>query len=113
LAGGPGYTDDGGGPPGRAADHAASGTPATRRWHGVAIVADEGHRHIGHAAIDAWWRDVTVRYQAVAEPLEVNTKDDVYEVRARVTGQFSGSPITLTFAFRMKDDRIAALEIGS
>jgi hypothetical protein len=78
-----------------------------------AIVADEGHRHIGHAAIDAWWRDVTARYQAVAEPLEVNTKDDVYEVRAKVTGQFSGSPITLTFAFRMKDDRIAALEIGS
>ncbi len=36
-----------------------------------------------------------------------------HEVRAKVTGQFPGSPITLTFAFRMKDDRIAALEIGS
>ncbi len=78
-----------------------------------ATVADEGHRHIGHAAIDAWWRDVTAKYRAVAEPLQVNTKDDVHEVRAKVTGQFSGSPITLTFAFRMKDDRIAALEIGS
>jgi hypothetical protein len=78
-----------------------------------AIVRDEGHRHIGHAAIDAWWRDVTAKYQAVAEPLEVNTTDDVHHVRAKVTGQFSGSPITLTFAFRMKDDRIAALEIGS
>ncbi|HKO50453.1 MAG TPA: hypothetical protein VJV79_22175 [Polyangiaceae bacterium] len=78
-----------------------------------AFVADEGHRHIGHAAIDAWWRDVTAKYQAVTEPLEVNTKHDVHDVRAKVTGQFSGSPITLTFAFRMKDARIAALEIRS
>ena len=78
-----------------------------------AIVADEGRRHIGHAAINTWWRDVNGKYQAVADPLEVNTKDDVHAVRAKVTGQFPGSPITLTFAFRMKDDRIATLEIGS
>jgi hypothetical protein len=78
-----------------------------------AIVADEGHRHVGHAAIDAWWREAQARYQAVAEPLEVNAKeDDAHEVRAKVTGQFPGSPITLTFAFRMKGDRIAALTIG-
>jgi hypothetical protein len=37
----------------------------------------------------------------------------VHEVRAKVTGRFSGSPITLTFAFRLKDERIAALEIAS
>lgn len=78
-----------------------------------AIVADEGHRHIGHAAIDTWWREANAKYQAVAEPLEVNTKDDAHAVCAKVTGQFPGSPITLTFAFRLKDDRIAALEIGS
>jgi hypothetical protein len=91
----------------------AAGATPLHAFAPDAIVADEGHRHIGHAAIDAWWRDVTARYQAVAEPSAVNTKDDVYEVRAKVTGQFSGSPITLTFAFRLKDDRIAALEIGS
>jgi hypothetical protein len=78
-----------------------------------AVVADEGHRHVGHAAIDAWWRDSQAKYQAVAEPLEVNAKDDAHEVRAKVTGQFPGSPITLTFAFQMKHDRIAALRIGS
>jgi hypothetical protein len=78
-----------------------------------AVVEDEGHRHVGHAAIDAWWRDAQAKYQAVAEPLEVNAPDGSHEVSARVTGQFPGSPITLTFAFRMKDDRIAALRIGS
>lgn len=78
-----------------------------------AVVADEGRRHVGHAAIDAWWRDTKAKYRAVAEPLEVKAEGDAHEVRARVTGQFPGSPITLTFAFRMKDDRIAALQIGS
>ena len=77
-----------------------------------AVVADEGHQHVGHAAIDVWWRDVKAKYQAVAEPLEVTAKDDTDEVRAEVTGRFPGSPITLTFAFRMKGDRIAALRIG-
>lgn len=78
-----------------------------------ATVADEGHTQVGHAAIDAWWRDVTGKYQAVAEPLALNTKQDVHEVRAKVSGQFPGSPITLTFAFRIENDLIAALEIGS
>lgn len=78
-----------------------------------AVVTDEGHRHVGHAAIDAWWRDAQAKYRAVAEPLEVNAKDDAHDVRAKVTGRFPGSPITLTFAFRMKGDRIAALRIGS
>jgi len=79
-----------------------------------AVVEDEGHRHLGHAAIDTWWRDAHAKYQAVAEPLEVDTATDgAHAVRARVTGRFPGSPITLTFAFRLKDDRIAALRIGS
>ena len=56
---------------------------------------------------------MNAKYQAVAEPLEVNTKDDAHQVRAKVTGQFPGSPITLTFAFQMKNDGIATLEIGS
>ncbi|RYZ03776.1 MAG: nuclear transport factor 2 family protein [Myxococcales bacterium] len=91
----------------------ATGATPLHAFARDAVVADEGHRHIGHAAIDAWWRDVTAKYQAVAEPLEVNTKGDVHDVRAKVTGRFSGSPITLTFAFRIEDERIAALEIGS
>lgn len=77
-----------------------------------ATVEDDGHRHVGHASIDAWWRDSEARYQAVAEPLDVRVEDGTHRVRAKVTGTFPGSPITLTFAFRMKDDRIAALAIG-
>ena len=37
----------------------------------------------------------------------------VVEVRTKVTGQFQGSPATLTFAFQLKGDRIKDLEIGA
>lgn len=39
--------------------------------------------------------------------------DDVTKVRARVAGQFQGSPATLTFAFRLKGDQITGLETGA
>jgi len=78
-----------------------------------AVVMDEGRSHAGHRAINAWWRDVKTRYRHVIEPLEVARSGDFAKVRAKVTGQFPGSPAMLTFAFRLKGDRIAGLEIGA
>lgn len=78
-----------------------------------AVIEDDGHTHAGHDAIDAWWRDAKAKYQAVAKPVEVDASGEAIEVRADVAGQFRGSPITLTFAFHIKDGRIAALRIGS
>ena len=53
------------------------------------------------------------KYQHVIEPLETAEQGDVTTVRARVTGQFPGSPAMLTFAFRLKGDQITRLEIGA
>jgi len=78
-----------------------------------AVVRDEGKSHAGYEAIDAWWREVKAKYQAVAEPLELNAHADAHAVRARVTGQFPGSPVTLSFAFRIEGEKIASLEIGA
>lgn len=77
-----------------------------------AVVEDEGHRHVGHASIEAWFLDYREKYQAVAQPLETTARDAAHDVRAKVTGQFPGSPITLTFSFQLESDRIAALKIG-
>ncbi|WP_134499034.1 nuclear transport factor 2 family protein [Microvirga pakistanensis] len=78
-----------------------------------AVVEDEGRFHAGHRAIKAWWRDVKTRYRHVIEPLDVAGSGDFAKVRARVTGQFPGSPAMLTFAFRLEGSRIAGLEIGA
>jgi hypothetical protein len=77
------------------------------------VVKDEGRSHAGHRAIDAWWRDVKTRYRHVTEPLEAAGNGDLTKVRARVTGQFPGSPAMLTFTFRLKGDQITGLEIGA
>lgn len=53
------------------------------------------------------------KYQHVLEPLDVTEKNDVSRVRTKVTGQFPGSSVTLTFAFRLKGNQITSLEIGA
>ena len=78
-----------------------------------ATVDDEGHSRAGHEAIDAWWRAAKAKYRAVSEPLEVVASSDAVDVRARVTGQFSGSPITLNFTFQIENEQIVALRIGA
>lgn len=78
-----------------------------------AIVHDEGRSHSGHHAIGRWLEEAKARYRHVAEPLEARDHDHVTKVRARVTGEFPGSPATLTFAFRLASGKIAALEIGA
>ena len=77
-----------------------------------AVVRDEGAEHVGPAAIRAWWQAAKAKYRHVAEPLEATQTDGRTIVRARVTGEFPGSPATLTFAFTLMDNRVALLEIG-
>lgn len=72
-----------------------------------------GRSYAGRQAIGAWWRETKAKYQHAIEPLEMREMDDVTKVRARVAGQFQGSPATLTFAFRLKGDQITGLEIGA
>jgi hypothetical protein len=76
-----------------------------------AVVEDEGQLYSSHQGIEGWWRAAKAKYQHVIEPVETGTRDDVTKVRAKVTGRFPGSPATLTFAFRLKDNQIAGLEI--
>jgi hypothetical protein len=76
-----------------------------------AVVKDEGARHKGIAAIRDWWMAAKGTAQYVAEPMETTVEDGRTLVRARVSGQFPGSPVTLAYAFTIKDDRIVDLEI--
>ena len=76
-----------------------------------AVVIDEGRTYTGRQAIDAWWRRAKAQFEYVVEPIEIDEKGGVTEVRGKVTGQFPGSPATLTFAFRLEHDQISWLEI--
>jgi hypothetical protein len=75
-----------------------------------ATVGDEDAEHRGSVAIRDRWR--TAKYRHSAQPLEATQADGRTVVRARVTGEFPGSPATLTLRFTLADDRIARLQIG-
>jgi ketosteroid isomerase-like protein len=95
------------------ADSSNDGAALLRAFAPDAFVIDEGQSHAGRHAIEAWWREVKAKYQPVTVPLELVEKGDVTQVRARVSGRFPGSPVTLTFAFRLDREQIRALEIGA
>jgi hypothetical protein len=76
-----------------------------------AVVRDEGHTHRGRQAIRAWRIAARAQYQFVAEPFEALSQDDIVTVRARVSGNFPGSPVVLDYRFQLADARIARLEI--
>lgn len=77
-----------------------------------AIVHDEGICHRGPEEITRWWRSTQARYRHTSEPLDVETADGKTLVRARVSGDFPGSPVVLMFRFGLAADRITDLEIG-
>jgi hypothetical protein len=78
---------------------------------GDATVTDEGRTHVGRDAIGAWWAETKAQYEPVLEPLEATPANGATIVRARVSGNFPGSPAVLAFAFQLAGDRITSLEI--
>ena len=77
-----------------------------------AVVRDEGREHRGVAAIKAWHHEVNAKFRYVVEPLEASVGGPAVVVRARVTGDFPGSPLELRFHFTVSEDRIVSLEVA-
>ena len=76
-----------------------------------AIVRDERQTHLARtrSAPGSSKRPSATR---PSPPTAIHTDGDRHTVTATVSGAFKGSPITLTFRFRVKGERIAELEIG-
>ncbi len=75
------------------------------------VMTDFDHRYAGIDAIKAFLADVSAKYSATSEPIAVNREDGCQLVRARVTGNFPGSPTVLSYRFRLERGLIASLEI--
>lgn len=74
-----------------------------------AVVEDEGKERHGIAEIRAWRTQVSrVHYDVKSVDREGSSAD----ARVEISGDFPGSPVTLSFQFRYADDdRIAVLRI--
>ena len=77
-----------------------------------AIVRDEGHTYKGLTSIQQWKAETKKKYSHTVEPLQVTHRDGKTVLKAKIAGNFPGSPVTLNFGFVLKEGKIASLDIG-
>jgi hypothetical protein len=76
-----------------------------------AVVEDEGRTHRGIAEVRAWKEATEERFRYTIEPTGVEERDGRSLVRGILAGNFPGSPVELTYDFRLVDDAIESLRI--
>jgi hypothetical protein len=76
-------------------------------------VHDEGRDYRGRDSIRRWKQEVDTKYRYILQTVNAQTHGDEVTVRARLTGEFPGSPVELDHIFTLSNDKIASLEIRS
>ena len=76
-----------------------------------ATVRDEGRTYEGLAAIREWKAETKKKYNHTVAPLAVAGRDGKTVLKAKLTGNFPGSPVTLEFSFVLESGKIVSLEI--
>ena len=77
-----------------------------------AVVCDEEHEYRGNA-IKTWIDSAIAKYQPQADVVSVVPDGEQAVVTARVSGSFPGSPAELRYQFTLRNNKIAALTIGT
>jgi len=72
-----------------------------------ATVRDEGRTYKGLPAIKEWKAETKKKYNHTVTPLEIVGT----VLKAKLSGSFPGSPVTLAFRFVLEGGKIASLEI--
>ena len=76
-----------------------------------AVVEDEGRTHRGIIEVRAWKQATEERFRYTIEPTGMEERDGRFLVRGILAGNFPGSPVELTYDFRLVDDAIESLRI--
>lgn len=76
-----------------------------------AVMKDDGHTYSGVEAIKAFMAAASAKYSASTVPFALEREDGFQVVRAKVAGNFPGSPVDLSYRFRLERGLIASLEI--
>lgn len=96
-----------------AAYFAAEHTPdaLTHCFAAHAVFQDDGRTYIGIDAIKTFMAEASAKFGATSEPFAVEQDNGIHCVRANVAGNFPGSPVVLSYRFRLEHGLIAALEV--
>jgi len=96
-----------------AAEEARDADALSRCFTEDGTVHDEGQDYHGRDSIRQWRRAADAKYRYVFQTINVQTFGGLVTVRARLTGEFPGSPVELDHIFKLSGDKIASLEIRS
>ncbi len=96
-----------------AAQNAHDGDAFLACFADEAVVRDEGHTHVGTAAIRAWFDEVTRKYAPHFEVTDLGSWDGEPVLTGMVSGNFGGSPIELRYYVAMDEGKIVALKIAA
>ena len=96
-----------------AAEEAKDADAISRCFTEDGTVHDEGRDYRGRDSIRQWKREADTKYRYVLQTVNAQTHGDKVTVRARLTGEFPGSPVELDYIFKLSNDEIASLEIRS
>jgi len=96
-----------------AAEEAKDADALSRCFTEDGTVHDEGRDYRGRDAIRQWKQAADEKYRYVLQLVNAQTHGNEVTVRARLTGEFPGSPVELDHIFRLSNNKIASLEIRS
>jgi hypothetical protein len=68
-----------------------------------ATVRDEGRNIIGRDAIRDWKLETIAKYGVGIQPIDATAEGPSVTVIAKVTGNFPGSPVELTYDFKLDE----------
>jgi hypothetical protein len=77
-----------------------------------AVVNDDGREYRGVPAIREWTKEILRKYRPQVEPTKVAHEAERFVVSVNTSGDFPGSPIALTYRFKLDGEKISHLEIG-
>ena len=93
-------------------DRSKSFAKAAECFAANAVVRDEKRSIEGIPAIVNWKQESHLKYAYTAEPLSIIEDEGKHRVVVKVSGQFPGSPLNLTYVFRLVNNKISYLEIS-
>ena len=96
-----------------AAEEAKDADALSRCFTEDGTVHDEGQDYHGRDSIRRWKQAVDAKYRYILRMVNVQTFRDLVTVRARLTGEFPGSPVELDHIFKFSNNKIVSLEIRS
>ena len=79
----------------------------------MALSTTGGQEYQGRDSIRQWKQAADAKYRYVLQTVNVQKFGDLVTVRARLTGEFPGSPVELDHIFKLCKNKIVSLEIRS